>query len=190
MSLLCGTCMNAVPEGFNQCLVCKAGYVPELICTMCRRAVPRGQAVCACEAKVARQPAVLPTLPAVPGASAISLERRSSHPMSSGTVVVGFVAPIAAPPAMPGLPAHVRSIELSEEYKAGKFGVTATVFRSPKDVEILNKLGQTVVLLHTMAQEMNQLQGHSEHTRALIRAMRNLATDIQDEIEIRTGPPG
>jgi hypothetical protein len=172
MGLYCTTCCNVVPNGFGQCLACKAGHVPQLACATCRRTVQRGATTCPyCDDRsaLARQPVDLPRF-------------------EETSAVVGFVAPLAAPPALPGLPPHVSSLAIPESYSAGKFGVTATVRIPPQDVEIMNQLGQLVVLLHTMAQRMNSFQGHSEHTRTLIRAMRVLATDVQDEIETRTGP--
>ena len=184
MPLYCSNCLKMVPEGSAQCYECKAGFVHQLICYNCKRPVQRGASTCTCGQMLAK----LPTLPS------LSVDR----PAMAGQVVrapadspslVGFTAPPSAPPALPGLPAHVKSLRISEEYNAGRYGVTATVSMPAKDVEIMNKLGQMVVLLHTVAQEMNQFQGHAEHTRSLIRAMRNLATDIQDEIEMRTGPP-
>ena len=173
MGLYCTTCSNGVPDGFGQCLACKAGHVPQLACSTCRNVVPRGATSCArCDASLvfARRPLDLPQLGAT----------------SSG---VGIVASPSAPPALPGLPPHVRSLVVPETYQAGRFGVTATVSIPPGDVDIMNDLGKLVVLLHTMAQRMNSFQGHTDHTRALIRAMRMLATDVQDEVEIRVGPP-
>jgi hypothetical protein len=104
-------------------------------------------------------------------------------------MVVGMSGPTSAPSVLPGLPSHIQQVTVRSEYQAGRFGVTATVQIPEKDVAIMNTLGQLVVLLHTVAKDMNNFQGHTEHTRSLIRGMRDLASDIQDEIEMRTGPP-
>jgi len=77
-----------------------------------------------------------------------------------------------------------------ERYEAGKYGVKAEVSVPAGDVVILNDLGALVAVLHTMAARLNGFVGHTEHTRQLIRGMRILATDIQDEIETRRGPQG
>ena len=107
-----------------------------------------------------------------------------------GSQMVGFAAPRSAPPIFQGLPSHVSALTVPEQYEVGRFGVTATVTMLGKDAEILNELGQLVVLLHTEAQRLTQFQGRNEHTQGLARSMRNLATEIQEEIEMRTGPPG
>jgi hypothetical protein len=110
--------------------------------------------------------------------------------MTQESRVVGFAAPMSAPSLLPRLPSHVSTLTVPEKYKAGRYGVTATVTMPAKDVEILNELAQLVVLLHTEAQKLTQFQGRNEHTQLLARSMRNLATEIQEEIEMRTGPPG
>jgi hypothetical protein len=77
-----------------------------------------------------------------------------------------------------------------ERYNAGRYGVRAEVRIPAGDVAIMNDLGAMVAVLHTMAARLNGFVGHTEHTRKLIRDMRILATDIQDEIETRRGPQG
>jgi hypothetical protein len=75
-------------------------------------------------------------------------------------------------------------------YEAGRHGVKAEVRIPPGDVAFMNDLGAMVAVLHTMAARLNGFVGHTQHTRELIRSMRVLATDIQEEIETRRGPQG
>ena len=75
-----------------------------------------------------------------------------------------------------------------ELYQAGRHGVKAEVAIPPRDAAIMNELLQLVQLLHGMAARLNQFQGLSEHTRKLIRDIRVLACDAQEEVEMRRGP--
>ena len=77
-----------------------------------------------------------------------------------------------------------------EEYRAGRFGVAAEVRIPAGDVSIMNELGKLVELLHAMAARATQFGIPSDHTRKLVRDMRILATDVQEEIELRLGPRG
>jgi len=196
MSLFCSNCKKGVPEGLSQCIECKVGYVHQLACLSCRRLVPRGASTCSCRLSEKALP-LLPSLPPIelsrrPEASETRIAR--VVPMSgqekTSSQMVGFVAPRSAPAIFPGLPSHVSALAVPDTYEAGRFGVTATVTMLGKDAEILTELGQLVVLLHTEAQRLTQFQGRNEHTQGLARSMRNLATEIQEEIEMRTGPPG
>jgi len=97
-------------------------------------------------------------------------------------------------PPLPILPTELTSFELPpsvpEVYRAGKFGVRAVVQMSGRDAEILTRMGNAAVLLLALANEMNQLQGFMASTRAVIKAARTLASDLQEEIEVRIGPQG
>lgn len=99
---------------------------------------------------------------------------------------------VAAPRARAARPAALTVMPVAprvvEQYSAGRYGVEATVTMPAIDVEILNELGGLVALLHQMASKCNQFTGLSEHTRSVIRSMRILATDVQEEIENRLGP--
>lgn len=75
-----------------------------------------------------------------------------------------------------------------EVYQAGRHGVRAEVRISPGDAAIMNELLRLVPMLHGMAGRLNQFQGHTDHTRKLIRDMRTLACDVQEEVELRRGP--
>lgn len=93
-------------------------------------------------------------------------------------------------PTAPNLPA-LRGIvpgalRIPEEYEGGRLGVSATVSIPPVHAEIMNELGQLTSLLHAMAGKLVILPG--DGARRLARTMRSLATDIQEEIEIRVGP--
>lgn len=225
MGLFCSICKNVVPEGFGQCLACKAGFAPQLACEVCRRLVPRGAVACDACARSARGAALVPTSPV-------------SSPLQSLPglpALVGISAPALAPPALPGLPAHVGLSQVQEVVNAGRFGVEATVHIPPGDVaimndmckvvviahtvasrisaslaqavaradlvsdtamsttvspsssptvgEIMSEMGQLIVVLHRLAEQINHFQGHAESTRAIIRSCRLLATDLQGEIE-------
>jgi hypothetical protein len=98
--------------------------------------------------------------------------------------------PDPAARAVASIPAAARAAPIAEIYQAGRYGVKAEVSRPPGDVAILNELGRLVELLHAMAARANQFVGQSEHTIKMRRDMRVLATDIQEEIELRTGPRG
>jgi hypothetical protein len=75
-----------------------------------------------------------------------------------------------------------------EVYRGGKFGVEAVVTMAGVDAAVLTELLQFAAMLHAMASRTGQLAGHSDHTRKIIREMRNLATEIQEEVETRRGP--
>lgn len=200
MSLICTICKNSVPEGFSHCLVCNAGHVPQLQCGKCATLVNRGSSTCSCDQIIRRMASAASELPDLPlyqppqqtqsqqTSSSTELTQRVAESFSGGEVV-GFQSPISAPSVLPGLPAHVSVAVIPKEYEAGRYGVSATVTIPEKDVGVMNDWAQLVVLLHTMAKRGNEFQGHTEHTRRVIRAMRDLASDIQDEIEMRTGPP-
>ena len=52
----------------------------------------------------------------------------------------------------------------------------------------MNDLGRLVEVLHAVAGRATQFTGLTDHTRKMIRDMRVLATDVQEEIEMRRGP--
>lgn len=152
MSLICSVCKNAVPDGFSQCLACKAGFAPQLACETCRRLVPRGAAECASCAREARQQV---QGAASPGAGEQTALTASRVPVLPSPTAISIVAPHAAPPALPGLPTHVGLAVVPEQYKAGRFGVTATVTVPSLDVEVMNEMGQVVVVAHTLASRIS-----------------------------------
>lgn len=153
MSLICSICKNDVPEGFGQCVACKAGFAPQLICKTCRKLLPRGSATCSsCE----RSAAQVPQQPSQPLSSSRELSRPTSIPIPMPPpMAISIVAPRSAPPALPGLPSHVGLQVVDEQYSAGRFGVTATVQVPALDVEIMNEMGQVVVVAHTVASRIS-----------------------------------
>jgi len=168
MSLICSICKNEVPEGFGQCVACKAGFAPQLACRSCGKLVPRGSSTCvACErvateraaterfageqAVIDRPVAMVPTKP-----SGFDSMQRPLPPMPPPPpMAISIASPRSAPPALPGLPAHVGLQVVAEQYSAGKFGVTASVQVPALDVEIMNQMGQVVVVAHTIASRIS-----------------------------------
>lgn len=147
MSLYCSVCKNPVSEGGNQCYPCKAGFGPQLACAVCNRLIPRGVATCVmCDRSAAAEKVTstelsrTPIPPAMPNLPPLALS---------------IVAPSSAPPVLPGLPSHVGLSVVTEQYQAGRHGVSATVYRPALDVEILNEMGQVVVVCHTVASRIS-----------------------------------
>lgn len=83
------------------------------------------------------------------------------------------------------MPVHV-----PQSYRQSKFGVESEVTYNGTDAEILTLMGQAVTALHLLAAKMNTFQGLMQSTRDVIKGCRNLATDLQEEIELRRGPQG
>lgn len=104
------------------------------------------------------------------------------------------VAVAVRPPGEPSavavvVPRPLQVPAVSEVYSDGRFGVTATVTMPSGDVEILNELARLAELLSAMATKTGSgLRGYTEHTRKIVRDMRVLAAEIQEEIEQRRGP--
>jgi hypothetical protein len=92
-------------------------------------------------------------------------------------------------PDLPPLPVLVpTSPAVVERYQAGRLGVEAEVVIPAGDVDIMNDLLTLVQVLHKVAAKATRFVGHTDHTRKMIRDMRVLATDIQEEVETRRGP--
>jgi len=92
-------------------------------------------------------------------------------------------------PDLPPLPVLVPAAPVVvERYQAGKLGVEAEVTIPAGDVDIMNDLLALVQVLHRVAAKATRFVGHTDHTRKMIRDMRVLATDIQEEVETRRGP--
>jgi hypothetical protein len=68
------------------------------------------------------------------------------------------------------------------------FGVVSEVILNPIDVDIMTEMGDMIVRLHQLAQRMNGFAGFNPTTRGCIRLCRQLATELQEEIELRRGP--
>ena len=69
--------------------------------------------------------------------------------------LAGIIAPAAAPPVLPGLPAHVGLTQVAEFHRAGRFGVEAVVQVPALDVEIMNEMAKVVVVAHTIASRVS-----------------------------------
>jgi len=96
-------------------------------------------------------------------------------------------------PPLPDLPAASSLVvpvvpAVVERYSGGRHGVEAEVTIPARDVETMNELAQLVPLLHLVAGHMTNFTGLTDHTRKLVRDMRVLAADAQEEIEMRRGP--
>ena len=163
MSLYCPQCVAYVPTGASECPKCG---IMVLCCSECRNYTSPGvTSYPDCSKPVALKVEVVKSSP---GTGAVPAELVVARP-----VVGGFVPAVALVP---------------ERYDAGRYGIEATVTIPAVDVAIMNELGQLVQLLHGMASRLNQFTGMTERTRKLIRDMRVLATDVQEEIESRRGP--
>lgn len=135
------------------------GFTVQLACQICGAVIERGLGACAtCDAPK-QELAPLPYLHLPPGTSAALQVPR-----------------IELPSAVPA------------RYVSRKFGVEAEVVLNGQDAEILTKMGQVAALLQVLAQNMNNFQGVMDSTRRVIKACRNLAADIQEEVEVRRGP--
>jgi len=146
MSLYCSVCKHPVHEGGNQCYPCQAGFGPQLACATCNRLIPRGVATCVvCDRATAASKALSNELAVVPMPSLPNLP----------PLALSIVSPSSAPPVLPGLPSHVGLALVTEQYQAGRHGVTATVQRPALDVEIMNEMGQVVVVAHTVASRIS-----------------------------------
>jgi hypothetical protein len=161
MSLYCPGCRIVASTDSNICAQCGAQF---LCCSQCGANAPKGAFDC-------------PTC--------------TSKELSRSNVAS---IPAELVPDLPPIGGHMvvspRVATVVERYDAGRHGVNAEVRIPAGDVAIMNDLGAMVAVLHTMAARLNGFVGHTEHTRQLIRSMRILATDIQDEIETRRGPQG
>jgi len=176
MSLYCVTCRSLAEDGSAVCRNCGNGFTSQLACAICHRVVQRGTAFCATCAQVG-----VPTLEVAPAPDIErdrqAIMRRPSLPIPPGGGL--------ALPHLPGISLeHARVVD---SYQAGDFGARADVQMNGHDANILTKMNQTIVLLHALAQEMNNFCALSDSTRRVIKGCRNLATDMQEEVEMRVG---
>jgi len=163
MALYCLTCRNVAGTGAAVCDHCKNGFVSKLACATCNKVVDSGFSYCPDCART----------------------------INVATSSIELVPPKGSLPALslslpPGLDPYARVPEVRRD--AGRFGVTATVQIPRHDVDVLDKMNQVAAVLHALAAEMNTFTGIGESTRSCIRGCRDLATRLQEEIEIRRGP--
>ena len=146
MSLYCTVCRYPVPEGINQCTNCRNGFVPQLACADCNRPVQRGSTSCF-QCRSRQRPAVADLYSQIP-------DMQSLVPQPPTFAIQGLPA---APPVLPGLPTHVNAMPmLPERYTVRRFGVEVHIRTPSGDIEIMQIMGQTVVILHTMASKMGE----------------------------------
>jgi len=160
MALYCPTCVAYVSPGTSECHKCGTST---LCCSECRTYRPVGSTRCDCSSGAS-------TLPV---STIVRAEVVGSMELVPAQAGVGFVPDVVPVP---------------ERYDAGRYGIEAVVTIPAVDVAIMNELGKLVQLLHAMATRLNQFTGMTDRTRKLIRDMRVLATDVQEEIESRRGP--
>jgi len=159
----------------SQCPFCKVGFVVQLICGDCGQLVERGRTFCQ-NPTCSNQPVTDVTY------VARSQEMANVPPSSSGI----DLAPL---PQFGG--AHLPApVHVAPSYVTGKFGVTSYVTHEGRDAAILTTMSKAVTLLHALAAEMNNFQGIMPSTRRCIKGCRDLATELQEEIEERRGPQG
>lgn len=163
MGLFCTNCKNNVPEGTNQCRICNNGFVQQLKCSTCGALVERGMAVCLnCSGK---DPDGLTVL----GDS--NRERSLSRflPPSRGDV------------------SRLRSLERGEHFSdAGLFGALSDV-TVPEDVSgLLGEISSSIQVVLKLAGHLAS-SAPADRTRGTIRACRELAVILQEELECRRG---
>jgi len=161
----CPSCRVVVPDELQSCVKCGND---RLACRACHESIPAGTAIC---------PRCY-TPPPAPSSKPVPAELVLPEPTSR------------AEQAIAAIPVGARAQLVPEQYRGGKYGVEADVRIPAGDVAIMNELGKLVELLHAMASRANQFVGQTDHTRMVIRNMRLLATDLQEEIELRRGPLG
>lgn len=175
--LSCTVCGSDVPPGYTWCVQCNRGYESQLRCRTCGSMVDRGAAACPrCHAYVSQ------------GAPDQIL------PLPQGVVrqfvpVVGLSSPLGTV-AVPASASSVAAARVPERYLAGRHGVDAEVQIPQGDAELMTYMLRAASLLTELAARMNGFQGTSDMTRANIRACRQLALDLQEEVEVRRGPQG
>ena len=148
MSLYCLICRHPVPEGFNSCTNCRNGFIPQLACSNCNRTVARGANSCFQCRNVCPAPASIDFEHQPPDTG-----MQSIVPRPPSFAIANLPS---APPVLPGLPAHVSAMPaLPERYRVARHGVVADIRTPAGDIENMQAMGQTVVVLHTLAASMS-----------------------------------
>jgi hypothetical protein len=157
-----------------------------LYCTNCKKGVPEGLSQCMeCKAGYVHQLACLFCRRSVPRGVAMC--------GCSGLPVLPSPPPldISQRQEIP----ETRISKVTPRSDLARMGSQMVGFAAPRSAPpIFQGLPSHVTALTVPeeyeAQRLTQFQGRNEHTQGLARSMRNLATEIQEEIEMRTGPPG
>lgn len=163
MALYCMTCNTIAGHGEAVCGNCRNGFTSKLACGSCGKVVPSGYSYCPNCAKNVN----------VESSALARPEFRSS-----------LLPALSLPPGLDIERAYVPEVRRD----AGRFGAISTVQMSGNDADIMTKMNQVAMMLHALAAEMNTFQGVGETTRGVIRGCRDLATRLQEEVEIRRGP--
>ena len=178
MALYCTTCRTMAENGSALCRNCGNGFTSRLACAQCNKVVPSGQAFCANCARGGQDSFQREsTREHFPGVGVMVPAPRHEHEPSVG---------LTLPRLPPGI--SLDRVHVPETRTAGRLGAIADVQMSGRDAEILTKMNQIVVLLHALAAEMNDFIALSLETRRVIKGCRNLASDLQEEVETRVGP--
>jgi RNA polymerase subunit RPABC4/transcription elongation factor Spt4 len=191
VSLRCTVCKNPIDEGLNFCPNCRTGFGSQLECQACGRLVPRGSASCLLCSRASGETVETVRPSPVPLSAVLVSLQAPQHdlPTFPPAGLVSLQAPRHAPPALPWMPPHVSlAAPVASRFVVRQGGVEAEVRIPPGDAEVMDLMGQVVVILHTFASKMNGLTGHGELTRHIIRSARVLAADVQEELEQRKGP--
>lgn len=180
--LYCMTCRTVVEAGSALCKACGNGFTSRLACATCNKVVPAGQAFCWNCSRSSSESAPSEHFPAsqpnaAPSGGLVLRRQPEGH-----QDVVG----LALPKLPPGI--SLDRVSVPESRTGGKFGAISEIQMSGRDAEILTKINQVVIFLHALASEMTQFVALSDATRKNIKACRNLAADLQEEVEMRTGP--
>lgn len=164
VALYCITCSYVAGPGEATCGNCRNGFTSKLACGACGKVVPSGHSYCpSCTQNVHVESSAL------------------SRPEQNLSKLPALTLP-------PGL-STIQDLQVPEVRRdVGRFGVSATVVMAGRDAEIMTKMNQVAMMLHALAAEMNTFQGVSDNTRGVIRGCRDLATRLQEEVEIRRGP--
>ena len=149
MSLYCTICRYPTPDGVNQCTNCRNGFLPQLACSTCGQMVMRGEASCF---RCGR---------GRPGTTIADMEE---SPPNQGMGNLAVSPPsfsvrniVAAPPVLPGLPAHVTAMPaMPERYRVARHGVVADIRTPAGDIDVMQMMSNTVVVLHTLAAKMGE----------------------------------
>jgi hypothetical protein len=166
MSLFCSNCRNAIPEGTNQCRICNNGFVHQLTCSTCGNAVARGMAICPlCERGGGR-------------ATGMLLGAEGDRGLSR------FM-----PPSRRDTERRLALARGEHFSDAGMFGAYSDV-TVPEDVGgLYAEIGGTIQTVLQLSARLAAL-APADRTRATIRACRELAVILQEELETRRGSVG
>lgn len=175
MALYCTNCRTVAGQGEATCGNCRNGFTSKLACGSCNKVVPSGQAYCGdCDRRGYGQGA---------GGSyggGRELARPEPFPIDPRHPTYGGNLP-----ALPGM--SMDRIVVPDYHRAGEHGALSEVQMSGNDANILTKMNALVVVLYQIAEDMSGFMQKAESTRVLIKGCRNLAADIQEEVEVRRG---